>query len=119
MSTTKKVILAVTFLLFVLMLGLSMFTLWVKDTMYASSILSVFVTLAIFLHALNLTDTDAGNKSDELTQHVKNHSAKVSYIVLMLAVAIIFIFSENIFTDFPKRKPMQGVALCRDGMNFR
>ncbi|WP_416150044.1 hypothetical protein ACM26V_03325 [Salipaludibacillus sp. HK11] len=97
MSKTKKIFILISFILLIVAIGLSLYS-WIQlETFYIAPIVILFTTLAMFFQALNLHDPEAGNKNDEMTDHIKTKSGRISYVVLLILAVLILLISEGGF----------------------
>lgn len=96
MSKIKKISVIIAGIMFCIALGLALYS-WIHSkTIYPSSILIIFVTLSLFLNLLNMKEVE-GYENDELNNHIKTHSARISYIVLTIIAGLILFISEGVF----------------------
>ncbi|SER80219.1 hypothetical protein [Salipaludibacillus aurantiacus] len=96
MSETKKFLVPISFILLVVVSGLSLYT-WVHlHTFYTASILLIFVHLSVFFHVLNLRDPESGNRNDSKAHLIENQSGKIAYLILMISAGLILIISEGV-----------------------
>ena len=94
MDKTKKVIAVLSFMVFLLIAGFSLYK-WIRfGTIDAGSIFFSFLALAYFFNWLNWGHHEGGGK-DELDRHIETQSAKIGYYVLMILAGLILFISEG------------------------
>lgn len=93
---SKKIIVVLTFAVFCTIAGITLYK-WVRfRTIDGGSLFFSFLALAYFFNSLNGGDPEGAVVEDELDQHIKTHSAKIGYYVLMIFSGLILFISEGV-----------------------
>ncbi|MDQ0157970.1 hypothetical protein [Robertmurraya andreesenii] len=95
MNNTKKIIALITFIVFLSIVGFSLYK-WIRfETIDAGSIFFSFLALSYFFNWLNWGQHEGGGEKDELDRHIETQSAKIGYYVLMILSGLILFISEG------------------------
>lgn len=95
MNKTKSIIGILVFIVFLLIVGFSLYK-WVSfGTIDAAGIFFSFLALSYFFNWLNWGHHEGGGEKDELDRHIETQSAKISYYVLMILSGLILFISEG------------------------
>nr|WP_106782834.1 hypothetical protein [Lysinibacillus timonensis] len=95
MHKTKSIIAIVVFIVFLSIVGFTLYK-WVSfGTIDAAGIFFSFLVLSYFFNWLNWGHHEGGGKKDELDRHIETQSAKIGYYVLMILSGIILFVSEG------------------------
>lgn len=95
MNKSKKVIAVLAFLVFLTIVGFTLYK-WIRfETIDAGSIFLSFLALSYFFNWINWGDHNGGGEKDELDRHIKTQSARIGYYILMVLSALILFISEG------------------------
>ena len=96
MDKSRKVIAVLTFAVFCILTGFTLYK-WVRfGTIEGGSVFLSFIALSYFFNWLNWGDAEGGGEKDELDRHIETQSAKIGYFVLMALAALILFISEGV-----------------------
>ncbi|QED46157.1 hypothetical protein [Cytobacillus dafuensis] len=94
-NNTKKVISLITLLFALFMTGVLCVKWFRFGTLDSFLIFAIFMAWSFFFNAITWGDHEGANAKDELDNHIKTQSAKISYFVLMIASGLILFISER------------------------
>ncbi|MCM3443460.1 hypothetical protein [Metabacillus halosaccharovorans] len=95
MNKTKSIISILVFIVFLSIIGFTLFK-WVSfGTIDAAGIFFSFLALSYFFNWLNWGHHEGGGEKDELDKHIETQSAKIGYYVLMILSGLILFISEG------------------------
>lgn len=93
---SKKIIGILAFVVFIIIVGFSLYK-WVRfGTIDGSSIFFSFIALSYFFNWITWGDHEGGGEKDELDRHIETQSAKIGYFVLMILSGFILFTSEGV-----------------------
>ncbi|MGD6805129.1 hypothetical protein [Rossellomorea aquimaris] len=97
MDKSKKIIVVLTFTLFCVLAGITIYR-WVRfGTIDGGSIFFSFIALAYFVNSLTWGTPEGAEEKDELDKHIESQSAKIGYFVLMILSGLILFISEGVY----------------------
>ena len=89
MNKTKSIISILVFIVFLSIIGFTLFK-WVSfGTIDAAGIFFSFLALSYFFNWLNWGHHEGGGEKDELDKHIETQSVKIGYYVLMILSGLI------------------------------
>ncbi|MCM3118323.1 hypothetical protein M3610_24155 [Neobacillus sp. MER 74] len=95
MNKTKSIIVILVFIVFLSIVGFTLYK-WVSyGTIDAAGIFFSFLALSYFFNLLNWGHHEGGGEKDELDRHIETQSAKIGYYVLMILSGLILFISEG------------------------
>lgn len=95
MNKTKSIISILVFIVFLSIIGFTLFK-WVSfGTIDAAGIFFSFLALSYFFNWLNWGHHEGGGEKDELDKHIETQSVKIGYYVLMILSGLILFISEG------------------------
>ncbi|MER2007836.1 MAG: hypothetical protein ABS939_10345 [Psychrobacillus sp.] len=95
MNKSKSIIAILAFIVFLSIVGFSLYK-WVSfGTIDAAGIFFSFLALSYFFNWLNWGHHEGGGEKDELDRHIETQSAKIGYYVLMILSGLILFISEG------------------------
>lgn len=95
MNKNKSIIAILVFIVFLSIVGFSLYK-WVSfGTIDAAGIFFSFLTLSYFFNWLNRGHHEGGGEKDELDRHIETQSTKIGYYVLMILSGLILFISEG------------------------
>lgn len=97
MDKSKKIIVVLTFTLFCVLAGLTIYRGVRFGIIDGGSIFLSFLALAYFVNTLTWGNPEGAKEKDELDKHIETQSAKIGYFALMILSGLILFISEGVY----------------------